>query len=244
MKAVGCLIFGAAAMLYAVSSQEDPPSDEESGLDAAHVAASIRETIGFGHGDALVLPLDEETHAAVIVAGIEHIEAQDNPEDGIVALSVEADALEIEILEALGRGEEAAAAELMIQQHNLEQQIVGESMSLMGELEDVSSADATTCENVIVNVGLDPDIRPLALTAAQRSSLKHATRERDLVLKNPLNWHDKTVRAEAISQFELVIAEVLSAEQHAQIVSNRQLVLDNLSNSIEVEYESLNPTGE
>ena len=201
---------------------------ENAGVDVDRLEVSVRRILGFGPITLAAFGVSSLAHTAVIDASITAVREN---EATLAPLVAQYDRARAVFGRPLTEERRTAALTALRTAYAL----IGEAApSFETTLNDLLGADATALHaNVAANAGLDPLLRLLRLSEAQRSSVWRATFEREAVVRNPYRWHRRSLVARARSRFDEEVGVRLTADQQTlldlykgRVDSNFMRILD------------------
>lgn len=203
MATLGVATFLVLAIVRLAPSQ-DPPDPSP-----AELAQGARRELGFGLGDVLPSMGGQAIHEQMIQAALG---AASDPTWAGQELVEECEAARAEVVHRLtweddpelGYARLGAAREALM---------AGSASQLSALVAELPSEHAPVFLNVIANLGLDSDLRALALSAEQREAIFIAQESRDAVLLDARNWHDTDKLDLAREEFEFALDETLTQAQ-------------------------------
>ncbi len=203
----------------------------------------MREAIGFGPTDVLPASSDESQHQEMIGEGLDFVAQSGADVSGLVAAHRTA---QDAVVHALTWGQDPANAFVQLDAANGAR--LDAALALLPTMEYIATdgyanpSNADLIDTVVVNFGMDADLRPLDFSPEQRQSILDAQRTRDDVLQNAMNWYRQDKLDAANDAFEQTLTGILTADQSAQLADIRQLLEERTADTTATETAAL-PNG-
>ncbi len=227
---IGVVVFVA----FAQPGPPGPPGPPV--LGDPRIALAIRRTIGFGPTDVLPAFAGDNNHRGMI--NLARAFVADH--EAVLAPLIETfNNAHKELIHAITWGEDPTTVRQAMEDARsaIAQAIVD---LLPGLSDNVPPPFQAYIDTVLQNGQLDPDLRALNLTAAQREAILAAQQQRDNVLLNARNWHQKAKNEQAKAAFEDTLQSILTQPQRNQLANIRQTLAARLQAMMIAEAEPFN----
>lgn len=212
----------------AQSYQQGPPP-----MGDPSIGLFIRDVIGFGHADALPALMGDGLHRQMINHA-RIFTAEDQPALGVLMEHYRSAEKELRRCITWGEDTEEAYGQLQGARQAVAA-VVGPLLQIL--IDGMPPGQNDLPPLVQLNIELDPEMRTLDLTIAQRRAVVAAQRERDRIVLNARFMYAQRRRTEAKEAFEQALQAVLTPDQLSVVQANRQLIQTRLLEMATAEVE-------
>ncbi|MEE9294243.1 MAG: hypothetical protein V3W34_04660 [Phycisphaerae bacterium] len=237
LKRFGILVFLIAAVGVVVvvplarSYQSGPPL-----LGDPAIAQAVRDVVGFGPMDVLPALAQDANHRQMITHARAFVAEH---ETELTPLVENVQQTRKALSHAITWGQDTTQARQAVDEaRSAISQAIGNM--LPGMSDQVPSQHQALVSRVLANGQLDPDLRCLDLSSGQRAAILAAQNERDKVLHNARNWHQKAKNEAAKADFEAAVHAILAETQRTRLAALRQTLRTRRMEMLLAETEPFN----